>query len=754
MPETETLIGYAARDAKTGEQVKLTMQRLWLTGRVLAAGARLMVEHVFEPAGRKPVEVVYAFALPRDAALRRFTIRGTGFTAHSELRPLEQATKMYEEGIAQGSLSTLARQYGDGIINLNVGNIRPGETVTVRLEILAGVETRDDGFRFRFPFTLAPGYHAKAKMLETEPGTGEIELPEEEFEDMMLPKFRQDPSNLHAVGFGLRFLAAGGFREIGSPSHAIRMIAGDDGGPAQVLPARGRDVPNRDLVLDARRKVVAPEAIGGRGRDGKLHFVGIIPSSSFGEAAAAGRKVVFLLDRSGSMQGPPIEQARLAVSACLGALSPEDRFNIVAFDNKLESFRPEPVPATAAHREAAREFLRFVDARGGTELAMAVKAAAESAGSGDVMVMTDGQVMGTEQILSVARAAGIRLHCLGIGSASQDRFLTLLARETGGVSRFVTARERVDLTAVDLFASIGRPVATDVSVSGALIQPDPPPVVFRSTPFLFYGECTDPCEVRIRWRGQDLGVPVNNEGPLTGETMRLLRGSRLITEMECRNPADARIQEFSETYGLASRRMALVAVVEREGDIAGEVPKTEVVPVGMPEDTAFGGYFQPRMARAMFHRAVAPAPTAAGFLKHSLSMSEPAMYDLAPKSVVPGRRRDDPIDILLELAASIESDGGMPGGSAEERVLRTLLCLLAFLEQGHSTKSGAFRMHVERLVAFLESGVASRLHEARQGMMNRAIAHARRGESVPGEWSKKAREKASGWKDLDPALSR
>ena len=72
--------------------------------------------------------------------------------------------------------------------------------------------------------------------------------------------------------------------------------------------------------------------------------------------------------------------------------------------------------------------------------------------------MTDGQVSGTEAILAEARSAGVRLHCLGIGSASQDRFLTLLARETGGVSRFVTPRERVDLAAVDLFASIGKPL--------------------------------------------------------------------------------------------------------------------------------------------------------------------------------------------------------------------------------------------------------------------------------------------------------
>jgi hypothetical protein len=107
--------------------------------------------------------------------------------------------------------------------------------------------------------------------------------------------------------------------------------------------------------------------------------------------------------------------------------------------------------------------------------------------AGDILIITDGQVFGTEPILAAARATGVRLSCLGIGSASQDRFLTLLARETGGVSRFVSPPERVDVSAVELFASMGRPVASGVKAGGN-VQPDPPHTVFAGTPVLLYGE--------------------------------------------------------------------------------------------------------------------------------------------------------------------------------------------------------------------------------------------------------------------------
>ena len=148
--------GFGVHAAQSGKQLRLTMQELWLTGTVLPVGARLVVRHTFQSQEKKPLEAVYAFALPRDAAMRRFRIVGEGFNVESALKPSEEAWQAYEEGLEDGHLSALAQQYGDGLVNLNVGNIRPMETVTVYIEIAAGVACTDTGFRFRFPFTLAP----------------------------------------------------------------------------------------------------------------------------------------------------------------------------------------------------------------------------------------------------------------------------------------------------------------------------------------------------------------------------------------------------------------------------------------------------------------------------------------------------------------------------------------------------------------------------------------------------------------------
>lgn len=745
-----TVASFMPLGAESGKAVHLTMQRLWLTGEVLPAGARLVAQHVFRSGEDAMLEVIYSFPLPRDAALRSFRITGEGFEVHSKLMPTEEAVKTYEAGLAQGSLATLARQYGDGVINLTVGNIRPGETVTVSLEILCGVELRDDGFRFRFPFTLAPAYHARAKAAVARPGEGEMELPPDEFGDVILPRFCEDAEGLHQVGFNLTIASQLELVETGSPSHAVR-VSRDGGSTVRVALAPEADIPNRDLVLDARFRPVEPQVLAARGKDGIGRFAAIVPSTSFGAARETARRIVILVDRSGSMQGNPLEQARRAIQACLGALSGDDLFGLVVFNDEVEVFERRLVEATQHWRREARDFMRRTAPRGGTELARGFLEAAKMLGGegGDVLIFTDGQVSGTEKILAAARTAGVRLHCLGIGSASQDRFLTLLARETGGISRFVTPLERVDLEAVELFASIRRPVASGLK-TGENVQPAPPSWVFGGTPVLLFGELAEGEDgpIELSWEGGRMALPIPLAVSGVAETVRLLQGSRLITDWESRYPAEeawgllawrkknrvaGRLVSLSETYGLASREMSLVAVVERAGDRAGELPETRVVPVGMPQGTPFQAYFggSTTLCGPLAGQSTGTARAASGPLKL-------------------GRVRAPGDAVLFDLASRIDPDGGMPGRDAEARAIATITVLFAFLSRGHTASKGAFRMHVARLMAFLES--LKGLSAEQQKVVSAVLDRSRRGAAPRGDWAALAGQPGDHWTEVEQAV--
>ncbi len=768
---------FEPRVAATGKTAPLAMQRLWLTGQVLPAGARLTVQHVFQSAADGPLEVIYCFALPRDAAMRAFRITGDGFESHSELRATEAAVKEYEQGVAHGRLSALARLHGDGAVNLTVGNIRPGETVTVYLDILAGVELHDHGFRFRFPFTLAPSYHPLAKFAVTGPGEGELELPPDIFGDVILPPYRRDAAALHQVGFDLTVTSPLEIDELGSPTHAVR-VRREHGGQNRVALAPEKDIPNRDLVLDAHFSAVTPQVLGGRSSDGTRRFAAIVPSSSFGSNPNTPRRTVILLDHSGSMEGTRLAQATRAIKACLGALAETDQFGLVAFSSGAKAFHSKLLPGSRKNRDKAHRFLEEVTADGGTELAKGFQAAVEvlGPGRGDVLIFTDGEVFGTEEILAKALATGTRLHCLGIGGASQDRFLALLARQTGGVSRYVTPEERVDLAAVDLFAAAGRPVASGLKATTAGVQPDAPACVFSGTPVMLFCQTGDD-ELALTWDGEgSLRLPLDDGGDAQGETVRLLQGARLITDWESRYPSlnalaplekrkenriSARLLELSSTYGLASREMSLVAVVQRTGDLPGELPETRVIPVGGDldvddADTTIAldtnAHLVAMLSNTKAKKTGSPPDEGPLPAHKGLGLIQRAMGRFIRPAAAPKQARpQSPEDLLLALAAELEGDGGMAGDNADERARLTTFALCAFLEQGHTPRSGAFRSHVERIVNFLAS--IKGLDANRRRLVDAVLDYAGRGEPVPGEWAQLARSDSGRWEQIENSIA-
>ncbi len=708
---------FAPLRAHGAEVLALDMQALFLTGQVLPFGAKLTVNHVFRCSEKSSVEVVYCFPLPRDASLVGFRISGDRFSISSRLERAADAQRRYEEALENGSLAGLTQQSLDGIVNLTVGNLLPGETVSVHLDLIAGLSLTDDGFRFRFPFTVAPCYHQQMRVSLDRSGAGTIELPETVTGGVFLPPFHNDAAHLHKIGFDLRVEPAQNVREIASPSHALRLIL-NDACSAGVKLSPDQDIPNRDLVLDVKRGPAASEAWSDRASGGRKHFAMVVPSAVFGQQVKTSRKVVFLLDRSGSMQGQPLIQARRTVENCLARLSPDDRFGIVAFDGVAERFRETLLPGTQDHKDEACAFLSAIDARGGTELASGVEAAVQLLGAseGEIFLITDGQVAGTVDILRRARKCEIRLFCLGIGSASQDRFLELLARQTGGVCRFVTPAERVDMAAFELFSALGGTIATEVRITNANMRPFSTGPVFCGTPLVAFGEIDmeDPAAI-IEWLQGSTRVPFEPIANGLEGFVEKLHGAKLIADLEAcyENHDDAvrqKLVEVSERYGITSSEVSLVAVVERADDENGTVPKTKIVPVGMPQHIQFDLYFG---AQAPLFSLGAPTQLSGSLFsmsrKDTLSFEDCLATWKIPAISDPGGRLlpelqaavpDTKNDLLSSLREAIGIIEDPTGKDAEVRIADVLTRLVA---REDPAGSDAQKSALAALIDFLSS---------------------------------------------------
>ena len=218
--------------------------------------------------------------------------------------------------------------------------------------------------------------------------------------------------------------------------------------------------------------------------------------------------------------------------------------------------------------------------------------------------------------------------------------------------------------------------------------------------------------------------------------------------------------------------MSLVAVVTRRGDRPSEVPETQVVPVGMAQDTDFGAYFrrQGLATRPPLSRMSKPAKKLGG-LAYSLAREGGAAYSrvkeeedapMYSRSSVEFSRLDETLkvhmdayrceetaeDFLIDLASHMDSDGGMPGDNLGSRAIATVVALLAFLSQDHG--GGAFRSHVARLVSFLKS--LTDLPSQRQKVVAAVIVLAGKDTAPAGEWIALARTSGDHWKEVERSV--
>jgi hypothetical protein len=82
-------------------------------------------------------------------------------------------------------------------------------------------------------------------------------------------------------------------------------------------------------------------------------------------------------------------------------------------------------------------------------------------------------------------------------------------------------------------------------------------------------------------------------------------------------------------------------------------------------------------------------------------------------------------DLLLEAAGRLQPDGGLPGASEEDRLLRSTALLLAFLGAGSTALHGPFRLHVQKLLDFLDRAAAGVPRRTAQHLIRELVYYAR-----------------------------
>ncbi len=237
------------------------------------------------------------------------------------------------------------------------------------------------------------------------------------------------------------------------------------------------------------------------------------------------KDVVFVLDTSGSMAGPKLEQARNALMFCVENLNAEDRFEIVRFSTEPEPlFRALHKP-TEADKTRAREFIGGLKAMGGTAINDAlVSALGLRPDAGDrpyVMVfLTDGLptvgVTREDQILANVKESNTgntRVFCFGLGHDVNTHLLDQITEATRSFSQYVLPDEDLEVKVSNFFGKIRDPVLTSpiIEFSGGVrasrLYPSPLPDLFRGEQLVLVGRYHGGGAAGATLRGKVSDVP-------------------------------------------------------------------------------------------------------------------------------------------------------------------------------------------------------------------------------------------------------
>ncbi len=184
---------------------------------------------------------------------------------------------------------------------------------------------------------------------------------------------------------------------------------------------------------------------------------------------------IFVLDRSGSMSGSKIEQARESADSCIVKLHTADRFNVIAYNDEISSFSVEGLlPATESNKANAIDFVNSIDAYYGTNINDAMLTALDMFSGerlSEIIFLTDGlPTVGEtncstirENILA-ANTIDAAIYTFGIGYDVDSTFLSAIAFENTGVY-FGVSEDNISEIVSELFDYINIPVLSHPELS-------------------------------------------------------------------------------------------------------------------------------------------------------------------------------------------------------------------------------------------------------------------------------------------------
>jgi Ca-activated chloride channel family protein len=436
-----------------------------IDARVRDQVAEVQISQTFHNPGSFQIESEFLFPLPEDGAVQNFVLLVDGRELAGRLLNKDEARRIYEEIVRTKRDPALLEYMGRGLYRTSIFPIPPGADRKVTMRYTHLCKRERDVVEFSYPLSTQ--------------------------------KFTSRPIQRLSINISLQSRDA--IKSIYCPSDDARIDRIGDH-EARVSLDRRDLIPGNDfrLVYTLRDGALGASVISYRPSHGEDGFFLLLasPEVRAPDTKPLPKTVIFVLDRSGSMAGKKIEQARKALKSVLNNLREDDLFNIVVYDDRVESFKPELERYSSRSRDEAERYVDNIREGGATNIDSALKSALgmirDDTRPSYVLFLTDGlPTTGESRELQIAEncrqhnARHARLFCFGVGYDVNPRLLDRLSGNNSGTSEYVKPDEDIESHVGRFYSKMTSPVLSDlrIELSGVDVNRTYP----RDIPDLFEG---------------------------------------------------------------------------------------------------------------------------------------------------------------------------------------------------------------------------------------------------------------------------
>jgi Ca-activated chloride channel family protein len=480
-------------------------------------------------------------------------------------------------------------QHRRNLFSTSVANIPPQSMIAISIEYQTEVDMDNYIFSYAMPMAVTPRYdntHPET-LLKVVSAAGQP-WAQDVINRLKLSNFKGGENPVH---LDVSLNAGFDIGKIESPSHKISTSKKD--GETHIKLKDSIIKGEKDFILNwqpAKTDDLQVTRYSEEYEGSWYSQVMIMPPRDIAdvEVAAKARHVSFIIDTSGSMGGPSIQQAREALIKAVNALEPKDRFSIIEFNSDYRKLFDEPLQATADNRAAAVREISKLQANGGTEFNGAmVEAFNEPEMEGymrQIVFITDGAISYEDEVISLidshartsAGKSPARLFTVGIGSAPNSYLMNAMAEAGRGSATFISDTRMVEQKMGDLFEKMTRPALTNVTLNlpdniGVEILPSVMPDLLASEPARILVKSEKPLG-RIEIQGDKAGAPWQEILPAAelkpAKGLHKLYARRKIAEIESPvyrgdyQTRETQVAELGVKYQVVSSNTSLVAVDE------------------------------------------------------------------------------------------------------------------------------------------------------------------------------------------------